>query len=50
MTEAAPDTVPCRLCTRPVARDAAVCPSCGVREPWVPDEPTMNPRIIRLAM
>jgi len=50
MTEAAPDTIPCRLCTRLVARDAAVCPSCGVKEPWIPDEPTINPRVIRLAM
>ncbi len=50
MTEAAPDTVPCRLCTRRVARDAVVCPSCGAKEPWVPDEPTIDPRVIRLAM
>ncbi len=50
MTEAAPDTVPCRLCARPVARDTAVCPFCGVKEPWILDEPTINPRVIRLAM
>ncbi len=50
MTEAAPDTVRCRLCTRLVARDAAVCPSCGAKELWIPDEPTINPRVIRLAM
>lgn len=50
MTEPAPDTVSCRLCTSLVARDARVCPSCGVKEPWIPDEPTSNPRIIRLAM
>ncbi len=50
MTEAVPDPVPCRLCTRLVARDAAVCPSCGAKEPWIPDEPTINPRAIRLAM
>jgi hypothetical protein len=50
MTEATPDLVPCRLCTRRVARDAAVCPSCGVKQPWIPDEPTMNPRVICLVM
>lgn len=50
MTEAAPDTVPCRLCTRLVARDTAVCPSCGAKEPWIPDAPTISPRVIRLAM
>ena len=50
MTEAASHTVPCRLCGTLVARDAAVCPSCGVKEPWIPDEPTINPRVIRLAM
>jgi hypothetical protein len=33
-----------------VARDAAVCPSCGAKEPWISDEPTLNPRVIRLAM
>jgi hypothetical protein len=50
MTDAAPDIVPCRLCAEPVARDAEVCPSCGVKDPWIPDEPTMNPRVLRLAM
>ena len=50
MTEAVPDIVPCRLCTEPVARDAKICPSCGVKDPWIPDEPTMNPRVLRLAM
>jgi len=32
----------------PVAPDAAVCPSCGVGQPWIPDEPTLSPRLIRL--
>ena len=40
----------CRLCDAPVARDADVCPSCGVKAPWVPDEPSVNLRAIRLAM
>ena len=40
----------CRLCDAPVARDADVCPSCGVKVPWVPDEPSANLRAIRLAM
>jgi hypothetical protein len=42
--------VTCRLCAAPVARDADVCPSCGVKAPWVPDEPSVNLRAIRLAM
>jgi len=50
MTEVAADTVPCRLCTTLVARDATVCPSCGAKDPWIPDEPSINPRVIRLAM
>jgi hypothetical protein len=50
MTEAMPDIVPCRLCAEPVARDAKTCPACGVKEPWIPDEPTINPRLIRVAM
>jgi len=49
MTEAVPDTAPCRLCAKQVVRGAAICPSCGVKEPWIPDEPAMNPRVIRLA-
>jgi hypothetical protein len=44
------DTVPCRLCGTLVARDATVCPSCGAKEPWIPDEPSINPRVIRLVM
>src|SRR6266545_4445084 len=50
MTEAAPDVVLCRLCTEPVARDAKICPACGVKEPWISDEPTINPHLIRVAM
>jgi len=50
MTEVAADTVPCRLCARLVARNATVCPSCGAKHPWIPEEPTINPRVIRLAM
>ena len=50
MTEVAADTIPCRLCTTLGARDATVCPSCGAKEPWIPDEPSINPRVIRLAM
>jgi len=44
------DIVACRLCTEPVARDAEMCPACGVKKPWMPDEPTINPRLIRVAM
>ena len=42
--------VKCRLCESPVARDARVCPSCGVNSPSIPDEPSINPRVIRLVM
>jgi hypothetical protein len=42
--------VTCRLCDVPVSRDTDVCPSCGVKTPWVPDEPSANLRAIRLAM
>jgi hypothetical protein len=49
VTDAAADTVPCRLCATRVDRDAPVCSSCGAREPWIPDEPTISPWIIRLA-
>src|SRR5262249_36516332 len=42
--------VTCRLCDAPIGLDADVCPSCGVRKPWVPDEPSANLRVIRLAM
>ena len=50
MAEDAPDLVSCRVCARPVARDAHRCPDCGVREPWILIEPTMNPRFVRAAM
>ncbi len=48
MTESLSRVVSCRLCAMPVAPDAAVCPSCGVGQPWIPDEPTLTPRVIRL--
>jgi hypothetical protein len=50
MREPEAGVVACRVCNEPVARDAATCPSCGVKAPWVPDEPTLSPRVIRLAM
>jgi hypothetical protein len=50
MTEVPVDTAPCRLCATLVARNAAACPSCGAKDPWISDEPTINPRVIRLAM
>ena len=49
-SETPPELTSCRLCEAPVARDAARCPSCGVKAPWVPDEPSVNPRLIRVAM
>jgi hypothetical protein len=50
MIQVPSDTVPCRLCGTAVARDAAACPSCGAKDPWIPEGPTMNPHVIRLAM
>jgi hypothetical protein len=50
MSEAGPDLVACRLCDARVARDATVCPSCGVKTPWIPDEPGMNPRVLWIAI
>ena len=50
MAEDVPNLVSCRVCARAVARDAHHCPGCGANEPWIPDEPTMNPRVIRAAM
>ena len=42
--------VTCRLCDAPIARDADVCLSCGVETPWIPDEPSISPRVISLVM
>lgn len=50
MKEVRAAVVTCRLCDAPVARDADECGSCGVKAPWVPDEPSVNPRAIRLVM
>ncbi len=50
MTEVPVDTAPCRLCATLVARSVMACPSCGVKDPWIPDEPTITPRVIRLVM
>ncbi len=44
------ELVLCRLCEAPVARDAPVCPSCGAKAPWIPNEPTLDPRVIRLIL
>jgi hypothetical protein len=44
------DAVPCRLCGKVAARRDTVCPSCGAKDPWIADEPSINPRVIRLAM
>ncbi len=41
-------TVSCRLCGIRIAPDATICPSCGAKEPCIPDEPTVSPRVIRL--
>ncbi len=50
MSEPVVDRVPCRVCASSVRRDVAVCPSCGTTEPWIPDEPTMNPRLLKVIM
>jgi hypothetical protein len=44
------DTIPCRLCGNLVPRDATLCPSCGAKDPWIPEEPSINPRVVRLAL
>ena len=48
MEETPSRIVSCRLCAMPIAQDATRCPSCGAKEPWIPDEPTLSPRVIRL--
>jgi hypothetical protein len=48
MADSASRIFSCRLCGMLIAPDAAVCPSCGAREPWIPDEPTLSPRVMRL--
>jgi len=44
----APSRISCRLCAMPIAPEATICPSCGVGEPWIRDEPTLTPRVMRL--
>ena len=44
------DSVPCRLCGNLVPRAATLCPSCGAKDPWIPEEPSINPRVVRLAL
>ena len=50
MNEPPAELVMCRLCEAPVARDAPVCPSCGAKAPWIPNEPTLRPRVIHVVM
>jgi len=40
----------CRVCETSMSRDTAVCPSCGTRKPWVPEQPTVSPWIVRFAL
>jgi hypothetical protein len=40
--------VSCRLCGTRIDSSATVCPSCGAKEPWIPDEPTLSPHVMRL--
>ena len=42
------ESVRCRLCGAPVARNARVCPTCGVKSPWISDEPSLDPRLLRI--
>jgi len=49
MSEPVADRVPCQLCGEPVARNDKRCSGCGVKEPWIPEEPSADPRVIRLA-
>lgn len=50
MNEVRASVVTCRLCDAPVERYAVVCAACGVKSPWVPDEPSASLRVIRLVM
>ena len=50
MNQDVPDGVSCRACGASIPRDTAMCSFCGTKEPSIPDEPTANPRLIRLAM
>ena len=50
MSETSRELTRCRLCEAPVTPDATTCPSCGAKTPWVPDEPSGDPRLIRVAM
>jgi hypothetical protein len=45
-----PEKVSCRACEAPIRRDTAVCPSCGTKEPWIPDEPRFSPRLVSVIM
>ena len=46
MTDHAIDNASCRACKAPVTRDTAACPSCGIKEPWIPEEPRLNRRFV----
>ena len=48
MVDAPSPIVSCRLCGRPIVPGATICPSCGAKEPWIPDDPTLSPRVMRL--
>ena len=50
MTHDVSEKVACRACRASISRDAPVCPACGAREPSISDEPSVNPRLIRLVM
>ena len=50
MNQDVSEKVSCRACGASIARNTAVCPSCGAREPSIPDEPTASPRLVRLVM
>ena len=48
MAESPSRIILCRLCATPIARDARRCPYCGVKEPWIADEPTLSARTLRV--
>jgi hypothetical protein len=50
MNEVRASVSTCRLCDAPVERDAIVCAACGVKSPWIADEPSANLRVIGLVM
>jgi len=46
----APGTITCRLCVTLLPSHATMCTAYETTTPWIPDEPRMDPRLIRFAV